>query len=166
MIMTLLITAASFFDLQTKTLEGAPLPLSSYKGKVVLAVNTASQCGYTPQYQGLEKLHRELSGKGLVVLGLPSNDFGGQEPGDAKQIRFFCKTKYDVSFPLTEKVKTRGPDKSPVYAFLTEKHGEPQWNFHKYLIGKDGRVIASFESGVEPSSAELRAAIENALKQP
>ena len=166
MIAALLISAASFFDLQAKTLEGEPQALSAYKGKVVLAVNTASQCGYTPQYQGLEKLHRELSPKGLVIIGFPSNDFGGQEPGDAKQIRFFCRSKYEVSFPLMEKVKTKGPEKHPIYSFLTAKHDEPQWNFHKYLIGKDGRVLGSFASGVDPSSSELRTAIESALKQP
>ena len=160
------IMATSFFDLQVKTLEGSPLDLSALKGKVVLVVNTASECGYTPQYEGLEKLHREMNKKGVVVLGLPSNDFGGQEPGDAKQIRFFCQTTYNVTFPLTEKVKTRGAGQHPIFAFVSAAAGEPKWNFHKYLIGKDGRVIAGFPSSVEPGGAQLKSAIEDALAKP
>jgi glutathione peroxidase len=153
----------SFFDLSAETLEGKPQPLSAYRGHVLLVVNTASQCGFTPQYGGLEKLHEQYAPKGFAVLGFPSNDFGEQEPGSADQIRTFCSTNYGVTFPLFEKVKTKGPEQSPVYAFLTKAHGEPRWNFHKYLVGKDGQVIVAFSSKVTPESAELRTAIDQAL---
>jgi glutathione peroxidase len=154
----------SFFDFKVSSLSGTPVNLAEYKGKAVLVVNTASECGFTPQYDGLEKLHEELQGKGLVVLGFPSNDFGGQEPGTAEQIQSFCSTRFKVKFPLLEKVKTKGQGQSPVYAFLSAKHGEPKWNFHKYLVGKDGEVRAAFKSGVAPESPELREAIDAALK--
>ena len=123
----------------------------------------ASECGYTPQYQGLEALYESYRGKGFVLLGFPSNDFGGQEPGDSKEIRAFCSTKFHVTFPMFEKVKTKGAGQSPVYAFLAAKNGAPQWNFHKYLVGKDGTVIAAFPSAVEPDSAALKGAIDEAL---
>lgn len=152
----------SFFDLTANRLDGKPEPLANYKGKVVLVVNTASECGYTPQYKGLEALYEDYRDKGVVVLGFPSNDFGGQEPGSSEQIAQFCERKYAVRFPLFEKVKTKGADKSPVYAFLTAKNGEPKWNFHKYLVGKDGQVIAAYPSSVTPESAELRKAIDDA----
>jgi glutathione peroxidase len=153
----------SFYDLATRTLDGTPQALSAYEGKVLLVVNTASECGFTPQYAGLEKLHEEYAPKGFAVLGFPSNDFGGQEPGTPEQIATFCSTRYDVTFPLFEKVETKGPGQSPVYAFLTKQHGEPRWNFHKYLVGKDGEVAAAFSSKVTPESAELRTAIDQAL---
>jgi glutathione peroxidase len=152
-----------FFSLQVKALDGGPRKLEEYRGKVVLVVNTASECGYTPQYEGLEKLHEELAGRGLVVLGVPSNDFGAQEPGSPTEIAQFCSTRFGVKFPLLEKQKVKGADKGPVYAFLSGKHGEPQWNFHKYLVGKDGQVRAAFKSGVTPDGKELRKAIEDAL---
>jgi glutathione peroxidase len=155
----------SFFDLKTNNLDGTPADLSQYKGKVVLVVNTASECGYTPQYEGLEKLHQELSGKGFEILGFPSNDFGGQEPGTPQEIRKFCTLKYNVTFPLFEKVKTRGEGQSPVYAFLTSKHGEPQWNFYKYLVGKDGQVRQMYKNRTKPEDKDLRAAIDAALKE-
>jgi glutathione peroxidase len=154
----------SFFDLSTKTLSGEPRTLADYKGKVVLVVNTASECGFTPQYAGLEKLWQAYKDKGLVVLGFPSNDFGGQEPGTAEEIKTFCEKKYAVTFPMFEKVVTKGPGQSPVYAFLTAKDGEPKWNFHKYLVGKDGQVAAAFGSRTTPESDELRQAIEAALR--
>jgi glutathione peroxidase len=138
-------------------------PLSAYAGKVVLVVNTASECGYTPQYEGLEALYRAYKDRGFVVLGFPSNDFGGQEPGGEEAIKEFCNRGYGVTFPLFEKVKTKGPDASAVYAFLAAKHGPPRWNFHKYLVGRDGAVRAAFESGVAPDDPKLRAAIEEAL---
>lgn len=153
----------SLYQLTVKNLAGKDTALAEYTGKVALVVNTASECGYTPQYEGLEKLYQELSGKGVVVLGFPSNDFGGQEPGTADQIQTFCKTKYGIKFPMFEKVATKGGTKHPVYQFLTAKHGEPKWNFHKYLVGKDGKVIAAFPSSVTPDSPELRAAITKAL---
>jgi glutathione peroxidase len=156
--------AMSLYDLSAQTLDGKPQALSAYKGKVVLVVNTASECGYTPQYAGLEKLYQQTKEKGFVILGFPSNDFGSQEPGDSAQIAKFCETKYHVHFPMFEKVKVKGDGKSPIYVFLTGKQTEPKWNFHKYLVGKDGQVIAAFPSRVEPDSPELKQAIEAALK--
>jgi glutathione peroxidase len=155
----------SFFDLKTNTLDGKPADLSQYKGKVVLVVNTASACGYTPQYEGLEKLYEEMKDQGVVVLGFPSNDFGGQEPGTHEEIKKFCTLKFNVRFPMFEKVKTKGEGQSPIYAFLAAKNGEPKWNFHKYVVGKDGQVKNAFKSGVTPDSAELRTAITTALKE-
>ena len=156
----------SLYQLTTKTLEGQPAELRAYAGKVALVVNVASQCGYTPQYAGLEKLHEELKGRGFVVLGFPSNDFGGQEPGTATEIRQFCSLNYDVSFPLFEKVVTKaGPGQSPVYATLQKQSGElPGWNFAKYLVGKDGKVVKFYKSGVKPDDAGLRKDIEAALR--
>ena len=127
-------------------------------------MNTASECGFTPQYEGLEQLYQSYKDKGLVVLGFPSNDFGGQEPGSEAEIKTFCSTRYKVTFPMFAKVKTKGDGQSPVYAFLTAKHGDPKWNFHKYLVGKDGKVIAAYPSKVKPESDELRTAIDGALK--
>jgi len=154
----------SLHELTLNTLEGKPQPLAAYKGKVVLAVNVASECGFTPQYAGLQKLYTDLKDRGLVILGFPCNQFGGQEPGTAAQIETFCQKNYGVTFPLFEKVEVKGAGQAPVYAFLTAKHGEPAWNFHKYLVGKDGQVIQAFSSKVAPDSAELKAAIEAALK--
>ena len=156
--------AASLYDLKTETLQGKPADLGAYRGTVTLVVNTASECGYTPQYEGLESLHRDLSPKGFSVLGFPSNDFGGQEPGTALQIAEFCRRNYGVTFPMFAKISTRpGPGQSPVYAFLGKSGNLPAWNFSKYVIGKDGRVVAFFPSAVTPESAELRAAITRAL---
>jgi glutathione peroxidase len=153
----------SLHDLTANTIDLQPQPLSAYKGKVALVVNTASECGYTPQYAGLEQLAREYASRGLVVLGFPSNDFGGQEPGTEEQIKNFCSTRYKVSFPLFAKVATKGPGQSPVYEFLTAKHEPPRWNFHKFLVGKDGEVIRAFSHRVPPEDRELRAAIDAAL---
>ena len=154
----------SLHELTLNTLEGKPQSLAAYKGKVVLAVNVASECGYTPQYAGLQKLYREYKDRGLVVLGFPCNQFGGQEPGSAAQIESFCQKNYGVTFPLFEKLEVKGPGQAPVYQFLTAKHGEPAWNFHKYLVGKDGQVIQAFGSKVTPDGPELKAALETALK--
>ena len=151
--------------LTANSLAGKPEALAQYKGKVVLVVNTASECGYTPQYAGLEKLYEAYKGKGLVILGFPSNDFGAQEPGTSEQIATFCKKNYGVEFPMFEKVATKGEKQSPVYKFLTAKHGEPKWNFHKYLVDKQGQVKAAYPSKVAPDSAELKSAIEAALAE-
>jgi len=153
----------SIYDLEATTLDGTPASLAQYKGKVLLVVNTASECGFTPQYAGLETLYEGYKDKGVVVLGFPSNDFGGQEPGSAEQIKTFCEKTYHVTFPMFAKVKTKGDGQSPVYRFLTAKNGEPKWNFHKYLVGKDGQVRAAFPSKVKPDSPELKSAIEAAL---
>jgi len=165
--LTLMASApASFYDLQTNALDGKPGNLAQYKGKVALVVNVASKCGYTPQYTGLEKLYRELQPKGVVVLGFPSNDFGGQEPGTAEEIQTFCKTKYDVTFPLFSKGVTKaGPEQSPVYQYLGASGNLPGWNFAKYVIDKKGKVVAFFPSKVTPDAPELRAAIDKALAE-
>jgi glutathione peroxidase len=155
----------SLYDLTVNTLSGKPQPLASYKGKVALVVNVASECGFTPQYAGLEALYQEYSPKGLVVLGFPSNQFGAQEPGSAEEIQAFCQKNYGVQFPMFEKVATKGAGQSPVYQLLSEKHGEPRWNFHKYLVGKDGSVKHAFPSKVAPDAQELRAAIDAALAE-
>lgn len=146
-----------------RSIERQHHPLSAYAGKVVLVVNTASECGLTPQYTALEALYRKYKDRGFVVLGFPSNDFGGQEPGDEEQIRNFCTTRYDVSFPLFEKVHTTGPEASQVYRFVAATHGAPTWNFHKYLVSKEGKVLAAFDPSVPPDDARLGSAIEAAL---
>lgn len=153
----------TFFDLTTKTLRGADAPLAAYEGQVLLVVNVASECGFTPQYEGLERLHEAYKHRGFSVLGFPCNQFGEQEPGEANEIEQFCTTKFGVRFPLCEKVDVKGIHQSPVYAFLAQEHGEPKWNFHKYLVSREGRVIAAYPSKVEPESAELREALEAAL---
>jgi glutathione peroxidase len=155
---------ASFYQLTLRTLDGKLADLSQYRGSVSLVVNVASYCGYTPQYSGLERLHREMKGKGFNVLGFPSNDFGEQEPGTAQEIADFCKLTYDVTFPMFEKVVTRsGPGQSPVYAFLGRSGNLPAWNFSKYVINREGEVVAFFPSDVTPEDRRLRAAIDKAL---
>jgi glutathione peroxidase len=155
---------SSLYELKTETLQGKPADLGVYRGTVTLVVNTASECGYTPQYEGLEQLHRELSPKGFSVLGFPSNDFGGQEPGTAQQIADFCRKNYGVTFPMFAKLSTRpGAAQSPIYTFLGAGGALPQWNFSKYIVGRNGKVVAFFPSAVTPDSAELRAAIAKAL---
>jgi glutathione peroxidase len=156
----------SLYRLTTKTLEGQPADLGAYAGKVALVVNVASQCGYAPQYAGLEQFYRELKNRGFVILGFPSNDFGGQEPGTTAEIRQFCSLNYDVTFPLFEKVVTRaGTGQSPVYANLQNQSGAlPSWNFAKYLVGKDGRVVKFYKSGVTPEDTGLRKDIETVLR--
>jgi glutathione peroxidase len=153
----------TFYDLKVNKLDGSAADLGQYKGKVLVVVNTASECGFTPQYAGLEDLYKKMKDKGVVVLGFPSNDFGGQEPDSPDQIQKFCKTKFGVDFPMFEKVKTKGPEKHAVYAFLSAGHGEPQWNFHKYIVSKDGHVMVAFPSKVTPDSPALLAAIDKAL---
>ena len=157
-------TVSSFYDLKTNTLLGKPADLGTYRGKVTLVVNVASYCGFTPQYKGLEQLHRELEGKGFAVLGFPSNDFGEQEPGSATEIAEFCRRTYDVTFPMFAKVVTKpGRNQSPIYTFLGSSGHLPAWNFSKYLIDKAGKVIAFYPSEVTPESPELRRAITKAL---
>jgi glutathione peroxidase len=157
-------TVSSFYDLKTATLEGKPADLAQYKGKVSLVVNVASKCGYTPQYEGLEQLQREMKGKGFNVLGFPSNDFGEQEPGTAQEIATFCKLTYGVTFPMFEKVVTRkGTAQSPIYTFLGRSGNLPAWNFSKYVVDKQGKVVAFFPSQITPEDSALRAAIAKAL---
>ncbi|MDA1184005.1 MAG: glutathione peroxidase [Acidobacteria bacterium] len=157
-------TPVSFYDLKTASLAGAPADLGRYRGMVSLVVNVASKCGYTPQYEGLEQLQREMGGKGFNVLGFPSNDFGGQEPGTAQEIADFCRLTYDVTFPMFAKVATRaGADQSPVYRFLGASGDLPAWNFSKYVIDRHGAVVAFFPSDVTPEDPRLRTAIAQAM---
>jgi len=153
-------------DFEFRTIDGAPLPLKSFAGKVVLVVNVASECGFTPQYRDLEALWRRERDRGLVVLGVPCNDFGGQEPGTETAIKTFCEKNYGVSFPLAGKVAIVGADAHPFYRALAAALGEgalPRWNFHKFLIGRDGTLIGAFPSKAAPLGDEIGAAVEGAL---
>ena len=144
--------------------DDKPESLCQYKGKVLLVVNTASQCGYTPQYEGLEALYRKYKARGLVVLGFPSNDFGGQEPGSNKEIASFCVNQYAVEFPMFAKTAVRGAQANPLFAELARASGaEPRWNFHKYLVDRSGRQVMSFDTKVAPGDPKLVAAIERLL---
>ena len=160
----------SLADIPFKTAEGTDSSLKAYAGKVVLVVNVASRCGNTPQYAGLEELAKRFGGEGFVVLGFPCNDFGGQEPGTNAEIREFCTTKYQVTFPIMDKVHVKGPDQCPLYTALTGSSakfpGNVKWNFGKFLIGRDGEVLARFEPGVKPGDPAIVGAIQAALKQP
>lgn len=159
----------SIYDFRVKTIDGRDKSLADYKGKVMLVVNVASQCGLTPQYKGLEALHQRFGAKGLSILGFPANEFGAQEPGTNEEIKTFCSTKYDVTFDMFAKVKVKGDGISPLFDYLTSAKenpsvaGEIKWNFNKFLIGKDGKVVARFEPKVEPDSPEVLAAIEKNL---
>jgi glutathione peroxidase len=157
-------SCGGLLDRSMNAIDDKPRSLCEYAGKVVLVVNTASQCGYTPQYQGLEALYRKYRAKGLVVLGFPSNDFGGQEPGSNKEIAAFCVNQFAIEFPMFAKTAVRGAGANPLYADLAKASGkQPQWNFHKYLVGRDGKTVKSFESAVEPGDPRLTAAIESLL---
>jgi glutathione peroxidase len=161
--------ATSLYELEAISLDKEEVSLSSYKGKVALVVNTASRCGFTSQYQGLEAIYKEYKDRGFVVLGFPSNDYLSQEPGTDEEIKKFCKLNYDVSFPMFSKAPVSGAEKQPVYKFLTEQsneefRGDPGWNFVKFLISKEGQVIGRFASRVKPESEEMRQAIETALR--
>ena len=157
---------ATAHDFDFTSIDGQPLPLKAFDGKAVLVVNTASRCGLTPQYEGLERLWSDYRDKGLVVLGTPSNDFGAQEPGTESEIQSFCATNFGVDFPMTAKVQVTGAGAHPFYQWARAELGEqaePRWNFHKILVGKDGRPVRGFGSRTEPSDPELRRAIEAAL---
>jgi len=150
-------------DRNMQTLDERSQSLCQYAGKVVLVVNTASQCGYTPQYDGLEALYRKYKAKGLVVLGFPSNDFGGQEPGSNKEISTFCVNQYAIDFPMFAKTQLKA---NPLYADLVKSTGDaPRWNFHKYLVDRSGRRVQSFGTKVEPNDAKLVGAIERLLEE-
>jgi glutathione peroxidase len=162
----MMLGAGSVYDYTMKTIDGQAAPLAAYKGKVLLVVNVASKCGYTPQYTGLEALYEKYKDKGLVLLGVPANNFGGQEPGTNEEIKTFCSRTYGVSFPMMSKVSVKGDDKTPLYQYLTSTGGgEVKWNFTKFLVGKNGQVVQRFESPVKPDSPELISAIEKALAQ-
>ena len=162
--------ASSVHEFTLKAIDGKPVALSHFKGQVMLLVNVASQCGYTPQYEGLEKLYETYKARGFVIAGFPANNFGGQEPGTDNEIQTFCKSKYGVTFPMFSKISVAGGDKAPLYGFLTDRTsnpnsgGEIQWNFTKFLVDRDGKVLQRFEPAVEPLSRELVSAVEAALK--
>jgi glutathione peroxidase len=161
--------AASPLDFVMTDIDGNAMNLADLKGKVVLLVNVASKCGMTPQYAGLEKLYRAHKDQGLVVVGIPANNFGGQEPGTAAEIKAFCSTKYDVTFPMLSKISVKGDDKHPLYRHLTEPPtagafaGEIGWNFTKFLVGRDGQVVARFDSKTKPDDAKVVGAVTQAL---
>jgi glutathione peroxidase len=160
---------ASIHDFTEKTLDGHDKKLADYRGKVLLVVNVASRCGLTPQYTALESLYKEYKDEGLEVLGFPCNDFAGQEPGTEAEIQAFCSTNYDVTFPLFKKVRVLGDQREPLYQYLTTERSEPDgpgdiaWNFAKFVIGKDGNVVARFSPKTAPDAPELIAAIDKAL---
>ena len=161
--------ASSVHEFTMKALDGAPTPLARFKGKVMLIVNVASECGYTYQYEGLQALYMKYKDRGLVIAGFPANNFGGQEPGTDVEIGAFCKSKFGVTFPMFSKISVAGDDKAPLYQFLTDKKANPKtggeipWNFTKYLVDRNGKVLARFDPPVEPDSKELTSAIEAAL---
>lgn len=161
-------TPMSFLDFKTESLDGKPVDLSKFKGQVLLVVNTASKCGNTPQYAGLEKLSESLKDEGLTVIGFPANNFGGQEPGTNTEIGEFCKKNFGVTFPMMAKTSVKGDDQSPIFAYLTKKAnpeltGDIDWNFAKFLISRDGKLVARFKSSVQPDSEELQNAIKAQL---
>lgn len=162
-------TAGSVHDFRMQDIDGKPVALDQYRGRVILIVNVASRCGYTYQYDGLEALYRQYKDRGLVILGFPSNDFLGQEPGTNQEIKQFCAATYGVSFPMFSKITVRGAGMDPLYRFLTDKATNPRfsgpisWNFNKFLIGRDGAVLARFRTQDEPKSTAVIQAVEAAL---
>jgi glutathione peroxidase len=166
---TLMAADKTIYDFTLNSIDGQPTPLSTFKGKVVLLVNVASRCGYTPQYTALESLYEKYKDQGFVIVGIPANNFGQQEPGTNAEIKTFCTSKYNVKFPMMAKVSVKGGDITPLYAYLTDKSvfpatgGEIGWNFTKFLVGRDGKVITRFDSKVTPDSPEVTAAVEKAL---
>ena len=159
----------SIYDFTMRSIDGQHVSLKSYSGKVVLLVNVASKCGFTPQYAGLEALYEKYKDRGLVIVGIPANNFMSQEPGTDEEIKKFCSNKYNVTFPMMSKVSVLGDDKTPLYVFLTGKETDPQfggdikWNFTKFLFDRSGKPVARFEPAVTPDSPEVTAAIEAAL---
>jgi glutathione peroxidase len=158
---------SSFFDFQVTGIQGEPDLVGPLRGQVILAVNVASRCGYTPQYGDLERLHGELAGHGFAVVGFPCNQFGAQEPGTDAEIRDFCSTRYDVTFPLASKLAVTGPQRHPLYQWLTDPAqgfpGDIEWNFEKFLIGRDGRVLGRYPSGTRPDDKGLMGDIAEAI---
>jgi glutathione peroxidase len=161
----------SVYDFTLKSIDGQPTALKTYHGKVMLLVNVASKCGYTPQYTALEALYEKYKDKGLVIVGIPANNFMGQEPGTNEEIKTFCSKKYNVTFPMMSKVSVKGDDQTPLYQFLTSKEADPklggeiQWNFTKFLFDRKGNPVARFEPAIKPDAPEVTAAIEAALAQ-
>ena len=168
---TAMASPASVYDFKMRDIDGKDVKLKKYKGNVLLVVNTASQCGYTPQYAGLQKIYERYKDRGLVIVGVPANDFGGQEPGTDEEIKTFCTRTYNVTFPMLSKVSVKGEDQTPLYQYLTSAAANPatagdvKWNFTKFLVNKQGKVIGRFESKVKPDAPELTSAIDQALQQ-
>ena len=174
LLLTLAVAAASakarsIYDFTMKSIDGQPVSLKSYHGKVVLLVNVASKCGFTPQYTGLESVYEKYKDRGLVIVGVPANNFAQQEPGTNEEIKKFCSNKYNVTFPMMAKVSVLGDDETPLYRFLTDKSANPaiggdiKWNFTKFLFDRNGHPVARFEPAVKPDSPEVAAAIESTL---
>lgn len=161
----------SLYKYKMKDIDGKEVKLSKYKGNVLLVVNTASKCGYTPQYEGLEATYEKYKSRGFYVLGFPANNFGGQEPGTESEIKEFCTTKYKVTFPMFAKISVKGTDQDPLYAYLTSKEKNPDfsgditWNFNKFLIDRNGKIVARFSSKIKPESDEVNQAIEKYLAE-
>ena len=156
------------YDFQFRDLDGSPLSLSEYKGKIIVAVNVASQCGFTKQYEDMQKIWDKYQDKGVVMLGVPSNDFGKQEPGSSEEIKNFCEAKFGITFPMTEKVSVKGKDAHPFYVWARENHGKsaiPKWNFHKIIINKLGKIEYTFASITNPSSKKFITALEKTLNK-
>ena len=162
--------ASNIHEFTMDALNGTPTPLANFKGKVLLVVNVASQCGFTYQYEGLQALFKKYESQGFMIAGFPANNFGGQEPGSNEEIGAFCKSKFGVTFPMFSKISVKGGDKAPLYQFLTDKKsnpttgGEINWNFTKFLVDRNGKVLQRFEPAVEPNSKEVLSAVEAALK--
>jgi len=161
--------ASNIYDFTLPNIDGKPMPLADFKGKVVLMVNVASQCGYTPQYSALEALYEKYKDQGFVIVGFPANNFGAQEPGTNEEIKTFCSRKYSVTFPLYGKVSVKGADQTPLYQYLTKQTpapiaGDIKWNFTKFLVDRKGNVVQRFEPAVTPDSTEVVSAVEKLLK--
>ena len=154
------------YDFNFNDLDGSPLNLSEYKNKVIVVINVASQCGFTKQYEDMQKIWKKYQSRGIIMLGVPSNDFGNQEPGTSQEIKNFCEAKFGITFPMTEKVSVKGEEAHAFYKWAKENHGKsavPKWNFHKIIIGKDGKIVDTFASITNPSSKKFVVALENAL---
>ena len=166
---TSLFAGSGLYSFTLNSIDGKPAPLADYKGKVVLIVNVASQCGYTPQYSALEAIYEKYKDRGFVIVGFPANNFGAQEPGTNEEIKTFCSRKYNVTFPMYAKISVKGSDQAPLYAYLTKETGtgiagEIKWNFTKFLVDRNGNVVQRFEPAVTPDSTDVTTAIEKQLK--
>ena len=166
---TSLFAASGIYNFTLNSIDGKPAPLADYKGKVVLIVNVASQCGFTPQYSALESIYEKYKDQGFVIVGFPANNFGAQEPGTNEEIKTFCSRKYNVTFPMYAKISVKGEDQAPLYSYLTKETGpgiagDIKWNFTKFLVDRNGKVVQRFESAVTPDSKDVTGAIEKQLK--
>ncbi len=167
---TSMFAGSGIYEFTLPSIDGQPMPLSNFKGKVILLVNVASRCGFTPQYTGLEALYEKYKDQGFVILGFPANNFGGQEPGTNQEIKTFCSTKYNVTFPIYGKVSVKGADQTPLYQYLTKEAdpshtGDIKWNFTKFLVDRNGNVVERFEPNVTPESENVVTSVEKLLKQ-